>query len=221
MLARLQLLQLLSPQLPIGSYSYSQGLEWAVAEGWIEEASTLRSWLEELIRGPLAQQDLPLLKVLYQTADNADKEAFDYWSQRALAFRDTAELRLEERARAEAYLRVFAALPLPSHSDFTTALSRTPLACVAWAAAQWKIDPADLLPAWAHNWLESSVINGVKIIPLGQSQGQQLLHSLLPAVSEAVEIAQCLDVECIGFSTPALSAASCRHELQHTRIFRS
>ena len=76
MLPQLRLLQLLSPVLPVGAYSYSQGLEWAVKQGWIESSPDLDIWLGELINGPLAQQDLPLLRNLYRACADDDIERF-------------------------------------------------------------------------------------------------------------------------------------------------
>ena len=180
MLSHLRLLQLLSPMLPVGSYSYSQGFEWAVEQHWITTEYDFERWLSELIEGPLAQQDLPLLRKLFYACINNDLSGFDYWSQMAIALRDTAELRAEERARGEAYLRILQALPGNVGDGYLTGIKRTPLAAIAWAAAQWDIEEQSLLSAYAFNWLEAYIINGVKIIPLGQTQGQTLLHALQP-----------------------------------------
>ena len=221
MLSHLRLLHLLSPTLPVGSYSYSQGLEWAVEQQWVSTETEFERWLVELIHGPLSQQDLPLLRNLFYTCIKDDVSGFNYWSQMAIALRDTAELRAEERARGDAYLRILAALPDKVDDQYLNGIKRTPLAAIAWAAAQWDIQEQSLLTAFAHNWLEAYIINGVKIIPLGQTQGQTLLHSMLPALCRAVDTACGVDDAAIGFSTPAISLASCGHESQYTRIYRS
>lgn len=221
MLSDLRLLHLLSPMLPVGSYSYSQGLEWAVESQWVTSKAEFECWLIELISGPLAQQDLPILRKLYFACVNYDVSEFDYWSQMAVALRDTAELRAEERARGDAYLRILVALPDKVDEQYLAGMKRTPLATIAWAAVQWNIKEQSLLGAFAHNWLEAYIVNGVKIIPLGQTQGQTLLHSLLPALCNAVNTACLSNDTDIGFSTPAIAFASCGHESQYTRLYRS
>ena len=221
MLPSLRLLQLLSPTLPVGSYSYSQGLEWAVEQQWVSTDTELEQWLNELIYGPLALQDLPLLRKLFHACNEDDLSGFNYWSQIAVALRDTAELRAEERARGGAYLRILRALPDRVDDRYLKGIKRTPLAAIAWAAVQWDIKEQSLLCAYAHNWLEAYIINGVKIIPLGQTQGQTLLHSMLPALCSAVDAACDVDDAAIGFSTPAIARASCGHESQYSRIYRS
>ena len=221
MLSQLRLNQLLSPVLPVGAYSYSQGLEWAVHAGWVVNSDHLSVWLDELIEGPLAQQELPLLKNLYEAFLNKDSDRINYWSQRVVAFRDTAELRAEERARADAYLRVVDGLPYAIDPSFRNSMEKTPLATLAWSCVQWDIELRALLSAFAYNWLDAYVVNGVKIIPLGQSEGQYLLHTKLPLINNAVDTALNIADNAIGFSVPSVSMASCLHESQYSRIYRS
>ena len=221
MLPQLRLLQLLSPVLPVGAYSYSQGLEWAVKEGWIKTLADFDRWLGELIDGPLMQQELPLLRKLYNACVDDDIERFDYWSHAAIAFRDTAELRAEERSRAGAYLRIVNALPLEIDERYRNGMQQTPLATLALAAATWHIDETSLLHAFAYNWLDAYIVNGVKIIPLGQSDGQELLHAKLSDLSEAVVESLDITAEALGYSVPSVAMASCGHEVQYSRIYRS
>ncbi|MFK7853249.1 MAG: urease accessory protein UreF [Granulosicoccus sp.] len=221
MLSHLRLLQLLSPMLPVGSYSYSQGLEWAVEQQWVSSKSDFEQWLVELIAGQLAQQDLPLLRRLFVACSEGDISKFDHWSHMSLALRDTTELRAEERARADAYLRILNALPEPLDARYLNGIKTTPLAAIAWAAVQWEIEDHALLAAYAHNWLEAYTTNGVKIIPLGQSDGQALIHALIPALCSAVDVACAIDDDAVGFSSPAIALASCGHESQYTRLYRS
>ncbi len=220
-LAHLRLLQLLSPVLPVGSFSYSQGLEWAVHAQWVTNVDDFRRWILEWVDGPLAQQDLPLLQRLYGVSQANDSDALIQWSQFVLATRDTRELRDEEVTRANAYLRVLKGLCSDSDNVPQEALKITPLASIAWAAAQWEIPLASLQLAYAHNWLENVVANGIKLIPLGQSLGQQLIHEVSPQLINAINYSETVNDDDIGFSMPAVSMASSSHETQYSRLYRS
>ena len=106
--ALMRLLHLVSPSLPIGSFTYSQGIEWGVECGWIDSAGTLGEWLEDQLMTAIACLDLPVLLRLYHAAAEGDVTALEDWSQFLLASRETAELRQEEinRGRALADLLV-------------------------------------------------------------------------------------------------------------------
>lgn len=220
-LAQLRLLQLLSPVLPVGSFTYSQGLEWAVDAKWVDGEAPFRQWLAEWIEGPLLHQELPLLSRLYEASVENDEDAFAEWSQYLLATRDTYELRQEELSRADAYLRVLKSLGVDVETLPLRALKLTPVASIAWAAAKWNVPHQSLLISFGHNWLESSVNSGVKIIPLGQSAGQKLIHDLSPTLIDAVALSQNIKDRELGFSMPAVSMASCSHETQYSRLYRS
>lgn len=221
-LAKARLLHILSPALPTGAYSYSQGIETAVELGWLTTEDEFYSWLCEQINGALAYQELPLLQRIYTACASEDSDALNTWAQTALAYRDTLELRNEEKFRAAAFIRIIKSLPDEALKDIPEGtLGITPLAGVAWTAVKLDIPLQDLLLAYAHSWLEASITSGVKLIPLGQSQGQSLQYRLTPIYGDAVSFAQSLNDEDIGYSAVAVSLASCRHETQHTRIFRS
>ncbi|MFT4727610.1 MAG: urease accessory protein [Granulosicoccus sp.] len=220
-LAQLRLLQLLSPVLPVGSFTYSQGLEWAVDAKWVDGEVPFRQWLVEWIEGPLIHQELPILSRLYKACAAHDEDALIEWSQYLLATRDTYELRQEELSRADAYLRVLKSLGVDIKMLPLSVLKITPLASIAWAAARWKIPLQPLLISFGHNWLESSVNSGVKIIPLGQSAGQKIIHDLSPKLIDAVALSHRVENSELGFSMPAVSMASCSHETQYSRLYRS
>ncbi len=221
MLARLRLSQLLSPTLPIGTYSYSQGLEWAVEAEWINDQNTVSQWLAELIAGPLTYQELPLLSRLYRSSSRGDITLFEHWSHMLLACRDTMELRHEELARGAALLSLLSTLENSNLNTVKHILAKTPLAGFGWAAATWSIGESDLLTAYCYAWLEAQVISAVKLIPLGQSAGQRIIYALSPALSLAIEQVDKVQDKQIGFASPAQSFASCRHETQYCRLYRS
>jgi urease accessory protein len=217
----LRLMQLVSPSLPVGGFTYSQGIEWAVECGWIETDSELEDWLADQMGSSIAQLDLPLLSRLYDAVAENDLPAVKKWNALLLACRETAELRLEEANRGRALADLLVKLGLAGSKQWKPVLVETQLAGFAFAANRWEI-PYDLtLQGHAWSWLENLVLAAVKIIPLGQTQGQQVLQRLIPLIPELIISAKQLPDEEIGSSNPALAIASSRHETQYTRLFRS
>jgi urease accessory protein len=225
----LRLLQLVSPSLPVGAFAYSQGLEWAVEAGWIGDAADVEAWLGDQLHQAVARVDLPLLARMQTVAGAGDADAMASWIDHLLALRETAELRAEEgnRGRALADLLVTLGLldPAPAGQGaaggWKALLARSQLAGFGYAAAAWHIDPADALAGYAWAWLENLTLAAVKIVPLGQSQGQQLLARLAATIPSAVAAARGLGDDDIGAASPALAIASSRHETQYTRLYRS
>lgn len=214
----LRLLQLASPALPVGAYAYSHGLEHVVAAGRVHDAASCRHWLDGLLRRGIGRLDLPVLHRL-QAALAADKpaaaRAWDHW---LLAARESAELQAEDRALGGALRRLLPTLEVP-----VELLPAAPSQAFALAVAgqHFGIAPHRLCLAYAWSWLENQVQAAVKLVPLGQSQGQRLLFELagtLPALARAA--AACADAD-IGGGVPALALASARHETQYVRLFRS
>ena len=113
-LALLRLLQLVSPSLPVGGFTYSQGIEWAVECGWIESVTDLESWLTDQLQSTIARLDLPILMRLYAAVQRDDLPTLQQWSSFLLACRETAELRFQETPRiGRAAQRIVSAQPLP------------------------------------------------------------------------------------------------------------
>jgi urease accessory protein len=110
---------------------------------------------------------------------------------------------------------------LDGAADWRPLLARSQAAGFAFASAAWKIDPRQAASAYAWSWLEGLVLAAVKIVPLGQTQGQQVLARLAGRIPAILDAALELDDESIGASSPALAIASCAHETQYTRLYRS
>lgn len=220
-LAQLRLMQLVSPSLPVGGFTYSQGLEWAIEAGWISTAEELGRWLREQAETTLSRVDLPLLLRLYRCSANNDLEGMSYWSKMVIANRETSELRKEEQNRGRAMARLLQSMAVRNAVEWQSVLSRTQLSGFAHAARMWEIGKEDMLLGYVWSWLENLVLAGVKIIPLGQSAGQRLLLDISPALPETVTTALAISDDEIGASSPALSIASSKHECQYTRLFRS
>lgn len=228
-LSHLRLYQLISPSLPIGAFTYSQGMEWAVENGWIYDSESLSEWLETMLKDSLLWLELPILLRLYQARENNDAELFLQWSQQLYASRETAELRQEEMNRARALLSVLNKLP---HTGFEQdnwpelllwreALLKSQIAGFALAAYQWEIEKKEMITGYAWSWLENAVTVAIKLVPLGQSDGQSVLYRLAETLPQLVDdVIQVTDDE-IGASTIASAIASSLHETQYTRLFRS
>ncbi len=215
------LLQFSSANLPVGAYSYSQGLEWAIEAGWVHDVQSLRAWCQDWIAGPQAQQDLPLLHRLHTAFCEADTDAIAHWSAFALASRETHELREEERARARAVGTLLKQLCPEAVRDRDELIRKSPLTGLACAAHHFGIPAAGAQAAQAWGWLENTVLVGVKHVPLGQSDGQRLMMQLWPDIHRAIEHSAAVEDDDIGFSLPAASFASAAHETQYTRLYRS
>jgi urease accessory protein len=220
-LAPLRLLQWVSPSLPIGAFTYSQGLEWAVETGWVVDESGLCDWLTEGLAGNLSHVDLPVLARLYRACAAGDLDALARWGGWLIACRETAELRQEERQRGRALATLLVDLGLPRAADWRQLLDTTAVAGFALAAEADGIPLRDAALGYAWAWVEGQVVAGVKLVPLGQTAGQRLLRRLAARVSQAVDVALDLPDDALGASLPALAIASSRHETQYTRLFRS
>lgn len=217
----LRLLHLVSPSLPTGAFTYSQGIEWAVEAGWIRDAGDLRDWSTDQMESMLTSLDLPLLLRMQRAAADEDAVRLNHWIDLLLAYRETSELRQEERNRGRALADLLLKLELPGAAAWHDDLARCQLAGFAFAAQAWQIPPRDAALGYAWAWLENLVLAAVKIIPLGQSEGQRTLERLAGELTETVHTALTVDDDDIGAGNPALALASSRHETQYTRLFRS
>ncbi|MCB2263186.1 MAG: urease accessory protein UreF [Candidatus Thiosymbion ectosymbiont of Robbea hypermnestra] len=217
----LRLMQLVSPALPVGGFAYSQGLEWAVEAGWIRTAGDLEAWLADQLEIALGRLDLPLLIRMQGAVEAGDAGALARWIDWLLAARETSELRAEEVNRGRALADLLAALDLPGAGDWRPLLARSQAAGFAFAAAAWDISPRTAALGYVWAWLENLVLAGVKLVPLGQTQGQRILKGRIGAIPILVDRALDLGDQDIGAASPALAIAAGAHETQYTRLFRS
>jgi urease accessory protein len=220
-LALLRLLQLVSPSLPVGAFAYSQGIEWAVEQGWIRDGADLAEWLKQPLHDGLGRVDLPVLLRQRRAWAAGDVAAVEHWSSVLMACRETAELRLEERNRGRAFAALLPKLGISAPGGDWAAAGRCQSAGFALAVSAWRINERQAALGYAWSWLENLVVAAVKAIPLGQSTGQQVLLELASGVPAMAAAAQAVSDADIGASAPALAIASCRHETQYTRLFRS
>ena len=215
---RLHLLQLASPALPVGAYAYSQAMEYAVEAGWLD-GEALSAWLADGLQLGVAQLDLPVLARAYAADAAGDFDGLQHWNNRLLAARETRELLLEDQQLGGALLRLLRSLleePLP-------AFEQAPGFAVSFAIAaqRWSIPLEEAQNAYCYSWLENQVAAATKLVPLGQTAAQQLLVTLFAEIPGTLRAATDVTDDDIGLSLPGLALASCRHERQHTRLFRS
>jgi urease accessory protein len=217
--ALLRLLQLSSASLPVGGYSFSQGLEYAVDAGWLKTAEDVSQWLSLQLQHSLANVDVPLLLRQVQSANNADCRAMSYWNSYTLACRETSESRFTDTAMGAAMVRLLDNLDVPM--TFHSQQDTTFIAAFAMAAAHWSIAARAACHGYLWSWLENQIAASVKLVPLGQTSAQKLLGELLPLIPLTVDYAEDISDEAIGAALPAIAMASAWHETQYTRLFRS
>lgn len=213
----LRLLHLASPALPIGAFHFSQGLEQAVTSDWVRDEATVLDWVGGLAEGALATLDLPVLGRLHHAWSGGEMDAVRRWDALLIACRETEELRAEDRHLGAALIKVLReiapAMASPSTGSYAAAFA---LACVHWGVTR-----QDAAQTYAWTWTENQVLAAVKLVPLGQSAGQRILHALIPRLETAVARALTLSDDQIGYCSVMQSVASARHEIQYTRLFRS
>jgi urease accessory protein len=218
-----RLLQLASPALPVGGYSYSQGLEAAVEARDVHDAASAEAWIGDILDEVLPRGDLAVLARLLAALPN-DAASFDAWNAWYRVSRETRELRAETEqmgAAMVAWLRDVGTLPHALRDWPARAAPLTWPAAFALACHAGAIAPHSALGAYAFAWLENQTLAAMKLIPLGQAAGQRLLRNLAGRIPAAVERAVALGDDEVSAFAPGLALASARHETQYSRLFRS
>lgn len=217
----LRLFQLISPSLPTGAFSYSQGLEWAVERGWVEDRETLNAWLSSVLHNSFQELEIPILTRLYEAVRNQDQTAFVHWRDFLVASRETKELRLEESTRGRAMASVLCGMDPDFGEDWLDLARPCQASGFAYAAATWDIGCRESVLGYTWSWLENIVMAAIKLVPLGQTAGQLVLTEMADHCSAVVDYGMHCSDDLIGGGCPALAIASSLHETQYTRLFRS
>lgn len=218
---KLKLFQLISPSLPTGSFTYSQGLEWAVEQGWVKDRQSLGKWLSSILFTCYRELEIPLLQRLYTACQNQDIEQFKSWCDFTLACRETRELRDEEKTRGRAMAKLTKELEPALPAQWQEAAVTCQLAGFALLSQRWNIKLEEAALGYVWSWLENMTMAAIKIVPLGQTTGQLALLDLNLEAVQAVEDGLCMTDEQLGGSCPYLALSSSLHETQYTRLFRS
>ncbi len=214
-----RLLQLVSPALPVGGYTYSRGLETAVERGWVTDEAQTRAWIAGLLEHSVATLDGPLVVRLHRALTSGDMAAALRWARLADATRETAELQAESRQTGRALVRLLVDLELVEAPP--APIREAHVAAFALAAVALELETSDALRGFLWTWLEGTVAAAIKLVPLGQTAGQRILLHLGPELERAAERAAALPDDALGALAPGLALASALHETQHTRLFRS
>ena len=222
-----RLLAWLSPGFPVGSFAFSHGLEAAVAGGAVHDRCSLQLWISAIVASGGGRIDAEILRDAHRSSSAGDIGALTDANRRGVAFRATAETRLETTAQGEAFLGTCrAAWPYPFLDCWAKRISESGegvcyAAAVGAAAAQAGI-PLDFALLGYLQALASTLVSaGLRLGIIGQTDGQRILAALEPVIAAAVSGALTRDPDAFGSATFAVELASMAHETQYTRLFRS
>jgi urease accessory protein len=222
-----RLMTWLSPSFPVGAFTYSHGIEFAVEEELITDRSSLQGWIESIVRHGAGQTDALLLRVAWQAVTDNNPEQLNWAVEMADALRATPEMALESTAQGQAFLGALSKVsPDPDFLRWATILRDTdrPPAygvVVGIAAATANVPLRPSLVAFLHAMSGNLVSAGVRLIPLGQTDGQLAQAALETLVHKAADRAITQSPDDLGASAPMIDWTSMQHETQYTRLFRS
>jgi urease accessory protein len=226
----LRLLQLSSPLLPVGGYSYSEGLESLISQGIIQDRVTLQSWIQQELQVGAIRIEAAILDRAYLAGIEPDIERLQYWNQWLSAARETEELRQQSWQMGGSLTKLAIELT-PEIRDLISAIDLPCNYAIAFGtiAQYWQIDsPQERLSqqqttiaAYLHSWVTNYLGAGVKLIPLGQTAGQQILWELQGEIDALAQTIPRLTDDDLYACSWGLSLASMQHETLYSRLFRS
>jgi urease accessory protein len=219
-----RLMTWLSPSFPVGAFSYSSGIEWAVEAGDIADAATLQDWLATMLSDGAGFCDGVFLANAHRAVVSSDKPALDEVAELAAAFVPSRERHLETMAQGRAFMEIARAAWSNSRLEqVVTACDRA----IAYPVAVGIVSAAHGIPlqltlhAFLHALVSNWISAGARLIPLGQTDSQCVLAALEPVVVAIGERAMGAALDDLGSATFRADLASMRHETQYTRLFRS
>ena len=219
----LRLQSWLSPSFPNGAYSYSHGLEWAAEAGQIHDRSSLVDWLEADLCYGSGRNEAIFFSEAYRCAIDDDQAKLTHVAELAAAFRGTSEFALESSQQATACLTTLRQVWPHGLLDLLLATGCQPVLAVVLGArsASERIPVRVALPAFLHSYIANLAIAGVRLIPLGQTDGQLAISELEDAILSASAQGNCATLDDLGSAGIMVELASIAHETQYTRLFRS
>lgn len=225
----LRLLHLASPALPIGAFAYSQGLEQAVALGWVSDEPSAQRWIFSVAKTGLLYLDVPVLSRIMAAFRAEDADAVARWTEFVRAARSSQELQDEDRRLGVGLAKILAATGVAAATAFAQnpsahhldTLPPTYLTVLALAAHHYGLPTASTATALVFSWLENQIAAAIRLVPLGQTAGQRILAAGIAQIPQWIEKGLALDDDALAFSAPAHAIASAQHEILYSRIFRS
>jgi urease accessory protein len=233
----LNLLHISSPALPIGAFAYSQGLEYTLEAGWCKNADDVEQWIKSVMTHGLGGVDLPILKRLHHAwsayfieheeadeqvnEENSNRESLKAWNATLLAFRETKELYLEDIQVGDAF-KQWHKSQSAEHLEKLELVDKPTVACMYALNGVIKgLTVEECLIGFVWSWLENQITSASKAMPMGQTDGQNIIRHLIPEIEAVVENAMQLEDDDIGSGLVGLSMSSALHENQYSRLFRS
>ena len=213
----------LSPSFPNGAYSYSHGLEWAVEAGDIHDRSSLVDWLEADLCYGSGRNEPIFFSEAYRCVIESNQAGLTRVTELAAAFRGTLEFALESSQQATACLTTLRQVWPHNVLDLFLEMNCQPVPAVVLGArsAAERIPACAALPAFLHSYVGNLVLAGVRLIPLGQTDGQLAISALEDAVLWSSAQGNCATLDDLGSAGFMVELASIAHETQYTRLFRS
>jgi urease accessory protein len=219
-----RLMTWLSPAFPVGGFSYSGGIEWAVEAGDITDTATLADWLDAMLGDGSGFCDATFLVHAFRAVEAGEERQLREIAELAAAFVPSRERQLETTSQGRAFIEIARAAWSADGLDAMVAASGAPLVypvAVGVVAASHGVPLAATLHAFLHALVSNWISAASRLIPLGQTDSQRVLASLEPAVAATASRALNATLDDLGSATFRADLASLRHETQYTRLFRS
>jgi urease accessory protein len=219
-----RLMTWLSPSFPVGAFSYSSGIEWAVEAGDIVDAASLRDWLASMLADGPGFCDGVFLARAHRAASSHDDVGLRDIAELAAAFVASRERQLETSAQGRAFIEIARSAWNCDGLDQLVGCCDGAIVypvAVGIVSAAHAIPLASTMHAFFHALTSNWISSGARLVPLGQTDSQRVLASLEPVVISTVKRAQDASLDDLGSATFRADLASMRHETQYTRLFRS
>ncbi|MEB3295305.1 MAG: urease accessory protein UreF [Synechococcales bacterium] len=237
----LHLLQLASPNLPVGAYSYSEGLETLVQQQIVRDRDRLAAWLTQELHYGAIRVEAAVMVRAYRSVQGQNGAQLRVWNDWLTAARETEELRSQSLQMGNSLLRLLQNLPSIDPATLNALIqtiqfppihvadrdrNKIPNGChfaiaFALAAQLWQIGESEALLGYLHSWLNNLINAGIKLIPLGQTDGQRLLLEFAPRLEQIAPEIQHLPDRDLTSCSWGLAIASMQHETLYSRLFRS
>jgi urease accessory protein len=218
----LRLIQLSSPLLPVGGYSYSEGLESLILQGKIVDRSTLQTWLDRELHSGAIGIETAIMDRAYLAQSQLNSERLNQWNNWLTAARETEELRLQSWQMGSSLIKLALELT-PKIQDSIDSIGSPCHYAIAFGmtAQAWQIDRHSTIRAYLNSWVNNQIVVGVKLIPLGQTAGQKMvweLHGAVEIRSQKITALKDRDLYACSWGS---ALASMQHETLYSRLFRS